>query len=77
MRRMHTFPVIGPGTERAGILILRAWVEENSTERLRVRITQTTKGRESRVAGAGTVEDACQAVRNWLATLLEASNSSG
>ncbi|MET0414743.1 MAG: hypothetical protein ABW022_01815 [Actinoplanes sp.] len=59
----------GPGTERTGILILRAWVEEDSAERLRVRITDATSGLEIRVTTTTAVDGACEAVRAWLETV--------
>ncbi len=67
----------GPGTESTGILILRAWVEQHSTERLRVRITEVTSDQETPVVRTVSIEGACQAVRNWLETILQASDSPG
>jgi hypothetical protein len=64
------------GTERTNMLILRAWIEERSTQRLRLRITEVVSGHESTVTATVTVEDACQAVRDWLEAFLRSSDSS-
>jgi hypothetical protein len=76
MRRVHASRVAASGTERTGILILRAWIEERSTEPLRLRITEVVSGQESTVAMTVTVEDACQAVRHWLEKFPRSPDSS-
>jgi hypothetical protein len=65
----------GMGTadeERTGVLVLRAWVEANSDNGLRVRITRTTPGgtTEAVISAAATVDDVCTIVRSWLEELL-------
>lgn len=57
--------------ERAGVMILRAWVEPDHEHHLRVRIIQLRQGQ---TAGAvvrvfASVDDVCAAIRAWLLEL--------
>jgi hypothetical protein len=62
-------------TDRTGLLILRVWVDGQPSDGLRVRITQTfdSSGKEQAVAMAGSSDDACSVVREWIAAFV-ASN---
>jgi hypothetical protein len=52
------------------VLVLRAWLEPAAKPRLRVRVVKVTPGQAERsVLTATSVEDACEAVRNWLTDL--------
>jgi hypothetical protein len=52
------------------ILVLRAWIEPGDEPRLRVRVVSVNPGYASRqVLSTASVEDACQAVRDWLTSL--------
>jgi hypothetical protein len=52
------------------ILVLRAWVEDATQPRLRVRLVEVTPGQpDHSILTTTSVEDACMAVRNWLTEL--------
>jgi hypothetical protein len=52
------------------ILVLRAWLEPGGNPGLRVRVVSVNPGHASRqVLSTSSVEDACEAVRNWLTRL--------
>jgi len=52
------------------ILVLRAWLESGGKPRLRVRLVAVIPGQaERQVLSTTSVEDACEAVRNWLTAL--------
>jgi hypothetical protein len=56
-----------PGPERAGVLVIRVWLEAGS-ERPRVRIiarVNVTEGRETTHA-ASSVDEVCALVRDWM-----------
>jgi hypothetical protein len=55
--------------ERAGVLVLRAWVED--TRSLRVRITRVVGCDEPRAAAATSIDGTCAVIRAWLEDLLE------
>ena len=59
--------------ERAGMLVLRAWVEDHDEHPLRVRITRTVQGRmtEPVTSASVTIEGICTVVRAWLEDLLD------
>jgi hypothetical protein len=61
--------------DRTGVLILRAWVEGRSGDRLRVRVTQVLDGQESPVTAAANADDVCDQVRRWLTALVESSGT--
>ena len=51
-------------------LVVRAWLEQTGTPRIRVRIAELIPGREPEpVLVTVSVEEACQAVRGWLEAL--------
>lgn len=54
--------------DRTGILIVRLWIEGNSREGFRARITQThdSTGIEQASATAGNPEDLYSVVRTWV-----------
>lgn len=60
----------GPPTERTGVVVLRAWIEQDASPGggLRVRITQTPDiaQPESVTAVVASVEDAIRVVRRFL-----------
>jgi hypothetical protein len=58
--------------ERTGVLVLRAWVEADGNNGLRVRITRTIPGgtTEGVSSAAATVDGVCTMIRNWLEELL-------
>jgi hypothetical protein len=51
---------------RSGTLVLHAWTEPGHGGRLRVRMTMAFGPRETRVAGATTVDAVCTEVRALL-----------
>jgi hypothetical protein len=59
--------------ERSQVMILRAWVEEGSQQRLRVRMTRVTHdcGSEPATTVAATIDYVCALVRAWLEGLLD------
>ena len=60
----------GIDDERSGLMILRAWLETDSGDALRVRIISTTsESGEPRQSAASTVEGVCAQVRTWLEEL--------
>jgi hypothetical protein len=58
--------------ERTGVLVLRAWVEADGNNGLRVRITRTIRGgtTEAVSSAAATVDGVCTMVCDWLEDLL-------
>jgi hypothetical protein len=60
--------------ERTGVLVIRAWIEENGETRLRVRITRTLDvGRREEISTvAATPEEVTGAVAEWLDSFLQA-----
>jgi len=61
--------------DRTGLLIVRLWIEQNTREGLRARITQTldSAGAEQKVAAAGNPEDIYAAVRTWVEAFVRRS----
>ena len=60
-------------SHRTGLLIIRAWVEEGSSEPLRIRLRMTSDvsvGFE-RTLTLLRPEEVCATVREWLADVLE------
>ena len=55
-------------SDRTGLLIVRLWIEGNARDGFRARITQTLDagGQERSVAMAGTPQDVCTVVQNWV-----------
>ena len=68
-----------PRVEAHGLLIIRAWVEEGSDERLRaeVRITNDVSAGIQRTVTLARPEEVRAAVDAWLAGVLGASVSGG
>jgi hypothetical protein len=56
----------------SGALLLRAWVEGDSSCGLRVRIIQIHPSGETSTMSASTIETTCDIVENWLSELLTA-----
>ena len=55
------------GTKPAGVLVLRVWREGDGSNDLRARIMYTTEASKPVThAVAGTVDDVCGAVRDWI-----------
>jgi hypothetical protein len=67
--------MMGSDGERAGVLVLRAWVED--TRSLRVRITQAVGCEEPRLAVAMSIDGTCAVIRAWLEDLLETGGPPG
>jgi hypothetical protein len=61
------------GEDRAGVLILRAWVEDDDEHRLRVRITRTAQDfvTEPITSASVSIEGICMVVRDWLEHLVD------
>jgi hypothetical protein len=59
-------------TERSGVLVVRAWVEQGTVPSLRARITQShdLSTTEQIVTTTADVEDILSTVRAWLDALL-------
>jgi hypothetical protein len=59
--------------DRTGILIVRLWIEANSREGLRARITQTldSTGSEEAMATAAGPEDIYEVVRTWVEAFVD------
>lgn len=63
---------MGPGpTERAAVLIIRAWMESDSGSEVRARLTSRpdVTSKEGSVSAAAGVDEICAAVRAWLDAL--------
>jgi hypothetical protein len=60
--------------ERTGLLVIRAWIEENGDVRLRARITRMVDvaAREQISTVVATPEEITGAVAEWLETFLRA-----
>jgi hypothetical protein len=58
--------------DRAGVLVLRAWIEDDDEHPLRVRITRTVRGRvtEPCTSASATIDGVSAVVRAWLEELL-------
>jgi hypothetical protein len=57
------------GPEPVGVLVLRAWIEGDHPDGLRVRILKLTdagSGGEPEQMAAATIEEACSIVSRWL-----------
>jgi hypothetical protein len=56
------------GDVRVGVLIMRAWLEADEGDGIRVRVTATQTGRDVSPVrrAAATIDDACDLVRGWL-----------
>ena len=70
---MHPSPD-HPGPERAGILVIRVWLELEAPGRLRARLTQAADLGEpaTSLATASDVPGVCDAVEAWLRHFLGA-----
>jgi hypothetical protein len=56
-----------PRTEPAAVLVLRVWREGDGSNGLRARIMYTSEANKPVTrAVAGTVDDVCGAVRDWI-----------
>jgi hypothetical protein len=64
--------------ERAQTMILRAWVEADGPQRLRVRVIRLRHDRagEPAVGVAATIDGVCALVRAWLEQLVGDTNRS-
>jgi hypothetical protein len=61
------------GEQRTGVLILRAWVEDDADYPLRVRITRTGRDRLTGpvTSASVTIEGTCMVVQAWLEHLVD------
>jgi hypothetical protein len=57
--------------ERTGVVILRAWIEPDNVNRLRVRIIGLRRDDAAVVQACASVDEACAVIRAWLAALEE------
>lgn len=59
-------------TEHTGLMIIRAWVEQGSSERLRahIRLTTDVSTGFERTLTVARSDDVCAAVQEWLTDLL-------
>ena len=57
---------------RVGTLVLRAWVESDGEDGLRVRITRSVQGCTTEpISNASTsINEVCEVVRSWLEKLV-------
>jgi hypothetical protein len=62
--------------ERAQTMILRAWVEADGPQRLRVRVIRLRHDRagEPTIGAAATIDGVCTLVRTWLEELMSDGN---
>jgi hypothetical protein len=60
-------------TAAAGVLLVRAWVEDGSPSGLRARITQTRDltSDEQTITIAASIDEVCRTVRIWLEDLVD------
>jgi hypothetical protein len=59
-----------PGSGNMRSLVLRAWLERGLVPQLKVRIVEISPGHSERpIVVTTSVDEACRAVRNWLAAL--------
>ena len=67
----------GEGTDRTGLMIIRAWVEEGSREPLRVQIRHTTDVSRGfqRTTNLSDAADASAAVEGWLMDIMAERSS--
>lgn len=66
-----------PTSDRTGILILHLWVDAETSEGFRARITQKfDSGDRETVSAAATPEDVYASVRTWVAGFLDAGGAS-
>ena len=54
----------------SGALLLRVWIEGDSSHGLRVRIIRIHPSGETSTMSARTIETTCDIVENWLSELL-------
>lgn len=62
-----------PLGERAGVIVVRAWLESDGRVRARVTSTDLSMTEEKRSASAEGVEEIVRAVRDWLERFAESS----
>ena len=62
------------GEERAGVLIIRVWIEPGADDQLRARLTESRDlaSRDQTTHAAGTVEEIVERVRSWAEDFVEA-----
>jgi hypothetical protein len=62
--------------EHSGVLVVRAWIEDEESSGLRARITRSVGfDLDERVATATSIDEVCDEVRAWLSELLEAAEA--
>ena len=64
-----------PLGERAGVIVVRAWLESNGRVRARVTTTDLSMLQEKKSASAEGVEEIVRLVRDWLERFAESSTS--
>jgi Mg2+ and Co2+ transporter CorA len=68
----HDGAVTVSSVERTGVLVIRAWVETNSADRLRARIMRAYDfDRPEQSILAASAEEITAAVAEWVAELLD------
>lgn len=63
--------VVEPSEERAGSMVLRAWLEDGNPECLRVRILSSIGPRQSTPLAVSSPEAVHAAVQSWLEALAD------
>ena len=66
------------GQQRTAVLVLRAWVEDESPQGLRVRIIRIEPDSKSAstervISASATVDGVCATIRVWLEELMDRS----
>jgi hypothetical protein len=64
-----------PLGERAGVIVVRAWLESDGRVRARVTSTDLSMTQENKSASAEGVEEISGLVRDWLERFVESSPS--
>jgi hypothetical protein len=71
--------VRSPPCEKSGVLIIRIWIEQNTTLRILARISSTIDldGKEHSSTVASSTDEIERAVRGWLNSLVETATEEG
>jgi hypothetical protein len=64
-------PLVAAPSERTGTLILRVWVEDGQSNRLRARILRVAGQDRASPIAVTSVDDVLSAVRSWLEDILD------
>jgi hypothetical protein len=64
-----------PLGERAGVIVVRAWLESDGRVRARVTSTDLSMTQENKSASAEGVDEIVRTIRDWLERFAESSPS--